>query len=714
MRILTLILLFLFQTLSAQIVLTDDNLNNSFSDQTVILEDADHELSVKDILSKDFKFEKITHEIEILDFNSSRWWLKFSVTNESSEGQFVLELARPITNKIFLYEHIDDSVVYTWKGGDDLDFSEKTYKHRKNLYIINIDSAETKHFIVEMESDGEVITLPVRFWQTQDFLSSDYDNQLEHGFYYGLLVLVSIIFFFFFRVLKEVSFLYYVLYVIFQILLQFSLDGYTFQYLFPSNAYMANHTVIFSAGGAVIFVMLYARAFLKLKKRYPKLDKIMLGMLVVVGLITALSAIPGPTYEFSFPVINGVSLIATLYIIACIFILKAKGIHVCNYFTAAFVILITGVVIFILGNFHVVGDADLSQSALKWGSALEVIALSLSMANKYRELQAEKELAQEKALKSLAEKNKLADEMNVKLEHQVKERTAEIERQKEELAVKNEDIMSSITYANRIQKAILPSSSKVKSIFPSSFVFYRPRDIVSGDFYFIDQVTTDSGVKINLAAAVDCTGHGVPGAFMSIVGNNYLKQSLKEKTVNSPAEALDFLNAGVRSTLSQNDEFSIKDGMDISLCSVDFNSMKLYFAGAKNPVYIVRQVETGSEVDHDSRNPMYSEDGSIMLHQIKGDKHPIGHYLGSEQIPFTNQEFDLKKGDMIYTFSDGYADQFGGPKGKKFNYKTFKKLLMKISQEPVAQQEKILETEFYNWMQDFEQIDDVLVIGIRV
>ncbi len=714
MRALLVIFLVISQTLLGQIVLTDNNLNKSLSDQTVILEDADHQLTIEDILTGEHNFQDVTHEIEILDFNSSRWWMKFSVTNKSSESQFVLELARPITNKIFLYEHIGDSILYTWKGGDALDFSEKTYKHRKNLYVINLDSAETKYFIVEMESDGEVITLPVKFWQTQAFLSADYDDQLGHGFYYGLLVLVSIIFFFFYRMLNEISFLYYVLYVFFQILLQFSLDGYTFQYLFPSNAYLANHMVIFSAGGAVIFVMLYARAFLKLKKRHKKLDKIMLGLLVVVGLVTGLSAIPGPTYEFSYPLINGVSLISTLYIIACIFILKRKGFTICNYFTAAFVILISGVVIFILGNFHVVGNAELSQVALKWSSAIEVVALSLSMANKYRDLQMEKEVAQEKALKSLAEKNKLADEMNVKLEHQVKERTAEIERQKEELAIKNDDILSSIEYANRIQTAILPSSSKVKSIFPSSFILYKPRDIVSGDFYFVDQVTTAGGSKISLAAAVDCTGHGVPGAFMSIVGNNYLKQSLKEDNVNSPAEALDFLNAGVRSTLSQNEDFNIHDGMDIALCSVDFSNMKLYFAGAKNPVYIIRQVEATETVDHESRNPFYSEDGSAVLHQIKGDKHPIGHFLGEEQIPFTNQEFDLKKGDMIYTFSDGYADQFGGPKGKKFNYKNFKKLLLQISTKPVAEQQIILDQEFSKWMKEFEQIDDVLVIGIRI
>jgi serine phosphatase RsbU (regulator of sigma subunit) len=713
-RYLSLILLFVSQTLLGQIVLTDDNLNKSLTDQTVILEDPEHELTINDILTKSHDFQEITHEIEILDFNSSRWWMKFSVTNNSSENQFVLELARPITNKIFLYEHIDDSIVYLWKGGDALDFSEKTYEHRKNLYIINLDSAETKHFIVELESDGEVVTLPVKFWQTQAFLSADYDDQLGHGFYYGLLVLVSIIFFFFYRMLKAISFLYYVLYVLFQILLQFSLDGYTFQYLFPSNAYMANHMVVFSAGGAVIFVMLYARYFLKLKKRHAKLDRIMFWMLMVVGFVTLLSAFPGPTYEMSYPLINGVSLISTLYIIACIFILKKKGFKICNYFTAAFVILITGVVIFILGNFHVVGNAQLSQMALKWSSALEVVALSLSMANKYRELQAEKEFAQEKALKSLAEKNKLADEMNVQLEQQVKERTAKIEHQKEELAVKNEDIMASIEYANRIQNAILPSNSKVKSIFPSSFIFYRPRDVVSGDFYFIEQVTTESGSKISLAAAVDCTGHGVPGAFMSIVGNNFLTQTLTTKSVNTPAQALDFLNAGVRSTLSQNEDYNIHDGMDMALCSVDFSKLKLYFAGAKNPVYIVRHTDDDLVVDHNSRNPFFSEDGKLVLHQIKGDKHPIGHFLGKEQIPFTDHEFDLRKGDMIYTFSDGYADQFGGPKGKKFNYKTFKKLLLRISQEPVAKQEEILKDEFYSWMKDYEQIDDVLVIGIRV
>lgn len=719
--LLLLLTLILSQSLVlGQIVYDSTNINTSVTKQTLVLEDKEHALTVEDVLSiDDSEFTQPTHDIEILDFNSSRWFVKFSITNNTNDFAFTLELARPITNKVYLHEVKNGKVIQTYKGGDDTPLDEKAVNHRLNLFKLFFDKGQTRHFIAELESDGEVITLPVRLWTDEAFNEKDYDSQMRHGFYYGLLTLVSIIYFFFFITLRDRSFLYYVIYVFFQILLQFSLDGYSYHYLFPSNAYLANHSVLIGAGGAVIFILLYAKEFLKTAKRSPLLNKIFKVFMGLVLLITVGSLIPGPTYEFAFPVINAVSLISTLYIIFAIFKLKRKGESVCNFFTAAFIILISGVVVFILGNFHIVGDAEISQAALKWSSALEVLALSMSMANKYRELQAAKEKAQAKALESLQEKNALMDEMNVRLEKQVKERTHQIELQKQELAEKNQEVTSSIRYAQRIQSAILPSDSKIKNMFPKSFVLYKPRDIVSGDFYFFEStvVTSDNkeidGKELKLVAAVDCTGHGVPGAMVSVVGNNYLKQSLKQENVNSPAEALDFLNQGVAKTLNENKEATIRDGMDMSLIALSPSNDKLTFAGAKNPVYVVRK-RKNEEVDAKARNPFYNPDTDFILTEYKGDKHPIGDYGGDELLPFSNQEVALEKDDMIYMFSDGYADQFGGERGKKMNYKRFKQLLTEICHLDTDKQFEILEERFEEWKGDVEQVDDVLVIGIRI
>ncbi|HEY1039890.1 MAG TPA: SpoIIE family protein phosphatase [Bacteroidia bacterium] len=270
--------------------------------------------------------------------------------------------------------------------------------------------------------------------------------------------------------------------------------------------------------------------------------------------------------------------------------------------------------------------------------------------------------------------------------------------QKKEIEEKNDEILSSIRYAKRIQEALLPSRELINGLFNENFVLYKPRDIVSGDFYWASQVRITTGDKekdkyVSLFALADCTGHGVPGAFMSLIGKNFLKQSSTERDVNSPADALDFLNKNVSEALNQNSKDGpVRDGMDIVLIAVDMETLRLQFSGANNPIYIVRNNE---------------------LTILKADKQPIGSY-SSETRPFTNNTMDLQKGDSIYLFTDGYADQFGGPDGKKFKYKQMQELLLEINHLPMPQQEPILRERFEAWKGNLEQVDDVCIIGIRL
>ena len=326
-------------------------------------------------------------------------------------------------------------------------------------------------------------------------------------------------------------------------------------------------------------------------------------------------------------------------------------------------------------------------------------------------------------------------QQNAYLEKEVAARTEEIREQRDALATqkeiieaKNNGIMDSIRYAQRIQNAILPPDEYVTELLPNAFVLYLPKDIVSGDFYWLGaHPNTSSSGKVSFAA-VDCTGHGVPGAFMSIVGYNLLQQAVKEKGYGQPAEILNFLNQGVMDTLRQTrDESKIKDGMDISLASVDPQAMKLEFAGAKNPLYLIR--EKGDEVlpqDKDAleawaaargfegKNIRIEEGETHFLLELKGDRHPIGAYIGESLKPFTNRTFDLQKGDSIYLFSDGFADQFGGQHGKKYMYKRFKQLLLKIHQQSPESQRTLLEAEFIAWKGGYKQIDDVCIVGLSV
>ncbi|MCB0395159.1 MAG: SpoIIE family protein phosphatase [Flavobacteriales bacterium] len=276
------------------------------------------------------------------------------------------------------------------------------------------------------------------------------------------------------------------------------------------------------------------------------------------------------------------------------------------------------------------------------------------------------------------------------LEEKVTERTETITRQKNELEFAYNEIRDSIKYARRIQESILPPKDVVKSLLPDAFVLYRPKDIVSGDFYWIDQKG-----DVVMIAAVDCTGHGVPGAFMSIMGHSKLNQvvsHLGDKV--DAAEILNNLNTEVSNSLKKSSlEESAKDGMDITFCAINLQTRELQFAGAYNPLYLIR-------------------DG--IFREVKGDKFPIGIFLGKQTLPFTNHTLKLQENDVFYLFSDGYVDQFGGPRNKKFMSARFKSLLMDIYHLPMEEQSTILEENLDEWRNGSEQVDDILVMGVRV
>jgi ligand-binding sensor domain-containing protein/serine phosphatase RsbU (regulator of sigma subunit) len=292
-------------------------------------------------------------------------------------------------------------------------------------------------------------------------------------------------------------------------------------------------------------------------------------------------------------------------------------------------------------------------------------------------------------LKRLREARKL-------LEKEVRLRTRELYHEKEkvemknrEIAEKNKDITDSITYSRRIQEALLPPGNLLQRMLPEHFVFYRPKDIVSGDFYWAEQW----GNRV-LVAAVDCTGHGVPGALMSVVGNNLLNQAVNVHGLYKPNLILNALNKGLSRTLRRpSEDKAVKDGMDISLVAIDREKMMLEFSGAYNPLWLVRE-------------------GSMI--EIDGDKFPVGLFVDNEARTFTNHELPLRPGDVIYIFTDGYADQFGGPAGKKFKYKQLRELLISIHRKDMHEQAEILKDTFDKWKGDLEQVDDVCLVGIRI
>ncbi len=270
----------------------------------------------------------------------------------------------------------------------------------------------------------------------------------------------------------------------------------------------------------------------------------------------------------------------------------------------------------------------------------------------------------------------------------VMEQKKEIEKQNDELEEKSKEITDSINYAKRIQTAFIPSDKIFASHFTDSFVYFKPKDIVSGDFYWVAKKNN----KIFYVTA-DCTGHGVPGGFMTMLGLSFLEEIVIIKGEMNTDAIVNYLRDRIVSTLKQSgDAGESKDGMDIAVCCVDKEMNILSYSGANNSIYIARKGE---------------------LIELEPDKQPCGFYF--EPKPFTKREFQLAEGDIIYSFTDGYADQFGGVKGKKFRSKELRTILLDNCNKPMSEQKNILSDSMNSWMgQKYEQLDDILVIGVKV
>jgi len=283
---------------------------------------------------------------------------------------------------------------------------------------------------------------------------------------------------------------------------------------------------------------------------------------------------------------------------------------------------------------------------------------------------------------ALEQKNALIKKQNI----EITEQRDVAREQRDRIAAQKKEIMDSIVYARRIQKAILPNIEMIQESLEHFFILFKPRDIVSGDFYWESRVDNEI-----IVIAADCTGHGVPGAFMSMLGVTFLNEIVNSKKITEPGKILDLLRDKVIHSLNQQYDNPLRDGMDISVINYNFKTKQVSFAGANNPLFLIHEGE---------------------LTEIKADKMPIALY--DKMVSFSNKEVKLQEGDCLYIFSDGFVDQFGGPKNKKFMKKRFKQLLIENYHLPMEEQKELLDQAYEQWKGDGAQVDDVLVIGLKI
>ena len=725
-NILLKILLFIFShllltnSLLAQdpppIVINDTTTHYLLASNFSLLKDEEKRLTIQDVISPAIKQAFVYKKEQKFNFGriNATYWFKFQIKNvTNTKIDLFLKINYHGIDKIDLYIVEKNNTLIVKRSGDQIPFDQREIHHRIPLFRLTLNAHQQQKYYLKVEENGGTLNMPISFWTPEAHAQEDYKEQYILGIYYGVLVIVLLFNLFLFRTLGDRTYLNYVLYIFCMMIGQLSLDGFGFQYFWPNFFWLSNHIVPLSVCLGYCFFIKFAQSFLNTKYYHPKIDKVMSTIWVLVIFILLISLFNNPFYAFSLKLTDIlVFVIGIVIIIAAISSLKTNF-RVNVYFLSAFLTLIIFYCAYILKVKGILPGFFLTDYGIHLGSSLEAIVLSFALAVRFKIMKEDKEKAQQEVLQQLTRMNKLKGEMNIQLEHRVKERTKEI--------------TDSIYYAGYIQGAILPRKQEVTKALPEHFILYKPKDIVSGDFYWISERNSN----VSLIAA-DCTGHGVPGAFMSMLCISLLNELVNEKGFIKPCEILDQVRAGIIRNLKQKGEAGEqKDGMDACLCVWNKNANTLEYAGAYNSLYLIRQFVGDVHVDPEflGRNPdsigarplQIGEteivepsicNDSAELFEIKADRQPVG-ISDKKEKPFTNHHIKLFKDDTIFIFSDGFADQFGGKEDIKFSRKRFRQLLLNIQHLSMQKQRQRLDKVIKEWIGDKVQLDDILVIGVR-
>ncbi|WP_338792897.1 7TM diverse intracellular signaling domain-containing protein [Bernardetia sp. MNP-M8] len=679
------------------------------SSSSQIAEDKTGFLSIQQAI-KSLNFENSKEAKPNFGYTSSTYWCRFQIENATNNSQNRwLEIQYPLLDSVWLYE-VDSAqnIIQVQLLGDKMPYTQREIKDADLIFVLNINPRKTTTYYMRCRTQG-TMTFPLVLWQPQAFSEQTANDRFGFGIYYGIIVVMIFYNLFIFFSLRDRAYLYYVLTIASIALFQLAFNGLGFQYLW-SNFYPFNDIAIpFSISCFSFISLLFARQFLHLKKLLPKTDKLVLVFVALI--IIELSLTFFLPYKVMIKVSSITGVVATTLLFYMGVMSYRRGYKSAIYFLIAWSLFWLGILCSIFKGFGLLSTNFITTYAIQIGSALEVILLSLGLADRINMLK--NQLAE----KTITEKNQkieneirqryLIESQNQKLEQLVAERTVDLEQKTIELQSQNQKITDSLKYAKRIQDAILPPKEERDTILENHFVFFKPKDIVSGDFYWISEHKKEQKI---IVAAVDCTGHGVPGAFMSIIGNNLLNQIINEKNIFYPSDILEELHKGVRTILKQDYDSSSnlntsRDGMDIALCVINREKHTLEFAGANRPLWIVK-------------NGKFEE--------IKGDRRAIGGWQNEQKREFKTHSIDLNEEMNVYLSSDGYSDQFGGNNeegkeqtSKKFMSKNFKKLLVDINNTERTSQNletqcSTLEQVMEKWKGNEPQIDDVLVVGFAV
>lgn len=656
-----------------------------------------HEQSPESTFPHDNTFEPI--EKNNIDFSRPIHWMRFSLQNVRTDNIEEFKLAVAFADEATLFIPGEEGYEIR-KSGDSYAFPDRDVSLGRIILLktkIPTDTTLTCYLKVEswsgISQNFRNLTIKsVTLYDEKAFVNRFEDARKYHAFFYGAIVIMLLYNIFIYISLKNRSYFYYLIYLAMLLLFMASNNGYLLELFIPEYPLVDLRIRILAMPLLMIAYIHFGRHYLSLDTYMPALNKVLKGITLLFALLLVLMLCGVWQLARDIGIITAIACFVLLLIAAIIG--QVKKYNAAKYFLIANILLILGAIFYAVPRMFEVVQQPFTEYAVQFSVIAQVGLFSIGLADRInqirRQLTNEKLEREKLKLEKETERKLLIEEKNRELEEKVKQRTSQVTKQKEQLEDKNKLITDSISYAKYIQNALLGSTDEIrKYIHGDAFVLFLPKDIVSGDFYWFTSVK-ENGNLVKIIIAADCTGHGVPGAFMTVMGNTLLNQIVVNEKITDPAVILKKLDERIFEALGKNDQ-PVNDGMDITILKVDETKQQVTFSGANNPL-------------------IYVKDGEIK--RQRGSRSSIGGSSITGKKKFVNHYYDVTPGDCYYIFSDGFQDQFGGPENKKYMSGLFRSFLHEICKLPVDQQYDRLYREFYDWKGRYNQTDDVLVIGL--
>jgi two-component system, sensor histidine kinase LadS len=645
-----------------------------------LIESSKVNLDPNSLVSK--KMRLLNGSVPNFGFITDNVWFRIKIKSHFlTKEKILVQLSNPNLDKVDLFIYNEEGKKISEQHYSDLlSVSEQDQQsRRKPTFTVQSEPGQTFILVIKANNGGEQFHFDIRISDEEQILEGEVKETYLLGIFFGLLFFTILLNSYMWVITKDRISVYYTLYLSSSFFLHSSLLGFARIYFWPESTFLANHANPLFASLSVLFLLHFSRIYLNIKELLPTTDRIfkLISFSLIISIILSLIPLES-AYRFSVLMINGITLFLNLLILPVAIVALKKGYRPALLFLIAFSILVLSVFAFILKNFGVIPSNFFTDFGFQIGTGAEVILFSVGIILRFRD-------AQRNALFRLEEINQLKQKANEELEVKVVERTKEISVKQQEIETKNKEILSSITYAKRIQEATIPDIEFVRSLIPEIGILYKPKDIVSGDFYLVSKKRKENTDLIFIAAA-DCTGHGVPGAMMSVLCSNLLNRNIEESLSNDPAEILEKTNQALNKELSRH-KSPLQDGMDISLVVINKKDRIINWSGANLPLWLYRS-------------------GKLTI--FEPVRRPVG--ISPVETPFQTEQLILELNDRLVLFSDGIVDQFGGPKMKKLRKTGLQDWLDESLEFKPEDHVLHIDSKLTQWMGNEEQTDDVLLI----